>query len=528
MVIVSVALVPALCLLAVVSARALWLRVSSKASRKPVFPGPSPLPIVGNILPSERVWITLSAIGEKYGRVEERHALSRLIPNSPPVGPIFSLKLLSTPVLVVNSSTAARDLFELRSANYANRPLPKIVQMAGFDRGVALEHDPARLRLGRKVMHSVIQPRVIVEFRDRIQHYLAIYLKYMIESPDRFVQHAKLLLAGVTLEMSHGYEISGPNDVYLGQAEILVKNFSQASYAGGHLVNWLPFLSYLPAWLPGMGFKRMARQWREHYDRVAGEAFDYAKSEITDGTARPSMVQKALADMSQDGIPEDIVKYSAAQVYSGGADTTASTIIAFILMMVRHPEVQSRAQAEIDTVTGHTRLPAFADRAQLPYVDAVLAEVLRVLPPIPAILRQPENDDIYEGRLIPKGTMMIENIWGMLHDRNVYPEPAAFRPERWLKADKQDIRHPLNVAFGFGRRICPGRLLAEELAFTAIALLLSSFDISCAHDDNGDPIVPAPEQTNGSIIFPLPFRCHIRPRNDRAQERVEEFIRAHT
>ncbi|KAL7284870.1 hypothetical protein ACG7TL_002183 [Trametes sanguinea] len=243
-----------------------------------------------------------------------------------------------------------------------------------------------------------------------------------------------------------------------------------------------------------------ARQWREHYDLVAGEAFEYAKSETTEGTARPSMVQKALSAMSHEVIPEDIVKYSAAQVYSGGADTTASTIVAFVLMMVRHPEVQSRARAEIDNVVGHTRLPTYGDRAQLPYVDAVLAEVLRVLPPIPAILRQPENDDIYDGCLIPKGTMMIENIWGMLHDRNIYPEPDAFMPERWLNVEKHDIYHPLNVAFGFGRRSCPGRLLAEELAFTTIALLLSSFDISCAHDEDGNPVIPMPEQTNGSIM----------------------------
>ncbi|CDO77937.1 hypothetical protein BN946_scf184773.g3 [Trametes cinnabarina] len=187
-----------------------------------------------------------------------------------------------------------------------------------------------------------------------------------------------------------------------------------------------------------MGFKRIAREWREQYDLVADEAFGHAQTEIAEGTARPSMVQKSLADMSKERIPDDIVKFSSVQVYSGGADTTASTIVAFILMMVRHPEVQSRAQAEIDQTMGRLRLPTYEDRPQLPYVESVLAEVLRVLPPIPAILREPEKDDVYEGQLIPKGTMMIENI--------------CFKPERWIDVDKHDVHHPLNVAFGFGRR----------------------------------------------------------------------------
>ncbi|KAI0649657.1 cytochrome P450 [Trametes meyenii] len=487
----------------------LWVFLR-RASHLPTFPGPKPLPLLGTILPPERVWLTLTELGKQYG-------------------PVYSLRFFRTPVLVVNSAIVARDLFELRSSKYANRPLPKIAEMAGFNRGVALEHDPVRLRLGRKVMHSVIQTREIEEYRDRIQHYIAIYLKSMLQSPSEFVQHARILLAGVTLEMSHGYEIEGPEDPFLGEAKILVKNFSLASRAGGWLVNWLPFLSQVPEWLPGMGFKRSAREWREHYDSVARKAFNYVKDEMARGMARPSMVYKSLVESSAEQIPEDIVMYSSAQVYTGGADTTASTISAFILMMIRHPEVQGKAQAEIDSVVGPDRLPTYADRERLPYTNAVLSEVLRTLPPISATLREPEEDDIYDGRLIAKGTVIIENFWGMLHDPTAYPDPDSFRPERWLGVDSEDVRHPLNIAFGFGRRICPGRLLAEELAFTAIALLLSLFHVTCAHDaqGKGKPIIPVVAQTDGSIIFPLPFTCNIRPRGERTHELIEDFAQAH-
>ncbi|KAI0771282.1 cytochrome P450 [Trametes elegans] len=486
----------------------LWSVLRRSSSRLSTFPGPPPLPLVGNILPPERVWLTFTSLAEKYG-------------------PVYSLRFFRTPVLVVNSAVVARDLFELRSSKYANRPLPKIVEMAGFDRGVALEHDPTRLRLGRKVMHSVIQPREIEEYRDRIQHYLALYLKNMLDDSTNFMQHSRILLAGVTLEMSHGYEIQGPDDPFLVEAKKLVENFTQASYAGGHLVNWLPFLSVVPEWLPGMGFKKVARSWREHYDAVAGEVYQYAKDEIAKGTARPSMIYKSVSESATEKIPEDIAMYSSAQVYTGGSDTTASTISSFVLMMVRHPEVQAKAQAEIDRVIGPHRLPTYEDRRELPYTNAVLAEVLRVLPPIAAVLREPDGDDVYDGKIIANGTMMIENIWGMLHDSTAYPDPAEFRPERWLDVDSEDVHHPLNIAFGFGRRVCPGRVLAEELAFTVIALHLALFHIQCAYDKQGKPIIPAPEQTNGSIIFPLPFTCTIRPRDDRAREHIDEFCRTY-
>ncbi|EIW52057.1 cytochrome P450 [Trametes versicolor FP-101664 SS1] len=468
------------------------------------FPGPRPIPLIGNILPAQRVEKVLSALGEKYG-------------------PIYALKFFRTPVLVLNSASVARDLLELRSSKYANRPLPKIVEMSSFNRGIVMEHDPARLRLGRKVIHAIGQSRGIEEYRARIQHYLATYLKRMHDNPRTFMQHARSLVASTTLEMSHGYEIQGEDDPLLSDARTLVENFSHASDAGGYLVNWIPFLSIFPEWLPGMQFKTRAYEWGRQYNMVSQKAYDWVKREMVKGTARPSMVAKALDETTRDAIPEDVIMYSAVQVYTGGADTTSSTICGFILMMVRHPDVGRKAQAEIDHVIGRDRLPTYADRDKLPYTNAILSEVLRVIPPISATLREPSEDDVYDGRYIAKETMIIENIWGMLRDRDVYPDPDKFDPERWVDFDGRHVHHPLNIVFGFGRRSCPGRVFAEEMAFTVVALILSLYDISNDCDASGKPIIPAMEQTTGSIMFPLPFTCKITPRDLRASEHVEKF-----
>jgi cytochrome P450 len=79
--------------------------------------------------------------------------------------------------------------------------------------------------------------------------------------------------------------------------------------------------------------------------------------------------------------------------------------------MTLHPEVQQKAQAEIDALTNGTRLPTLADRHLLPYVDALVKEVLRCGLIIPQGGRQLSVDDVYNGYLFPKGSIVICNIW---------------------------------------------------------------------------------------------------------------------
>ena len=87
---------------------------------------------------------------------------------------------------------------------------------------------------------------------------------------------------------------------------------------------------------------------------------------------------------------------------------------AFVLAMTLWPYIQARAQAELDAVIGTswTRLPNFADRARLPYINAIVLEVLRWNPAVPlGLAHRLTEDDIYRGWLIPKGTVVWANIW---------------------------------------------------------------------------------------------------------------------
>jgi len=158
--------------------------------------------------------------------------------------------------------------------------------------------------------------------------------------------------------------------------------------------------------------------------------------------------------------------------------------------------VQNRAQRELDAVLGSPespsfRLPTFSDRLNLPYIDAIVKEGLRYIPPVTAGLPHAViQDDVYRGWLIPKGSIVIANAWGMLRDPSIYPDPEIFRPERFLPENSKtpEADPGSSGAFGFGKRVCPGRLLAENSVWIMVASLLACFHLEHKKDENGKDI----------------------------------------
>jgi cytochrome P450 len=164
--------------------------------------------------------------------------------------------------------------------------------------------------------------------------------------------------------------------------------------------------------------------------------------------------------------------------------------------MVAFPEVQRRAQAEIDAVVGRDRLPTFADAPHLPYVRAIIKEVLRWRPIAPlGVPHAAAEDDWYEGMFIPKGTVFMSNLWHCNHDRAVFGEDAdEFRPERHLDEHGESLPGPVetnragHVTYGFGRRICVGKELANDSLFINTVRMLWAAKLERTLDENGKEV----------------------------------------
>jgi len=218
---------------------------------------------------------------------------------------------------------------------------------------------------------------------------------------------------------------------------------------------------------------------------------------------------------------------SIYSLISGGADTTTSTVQTLFLALAMYPEVQKKAQAEIDAVIGPNRLPDFDDRSFLPYINAVIKESMRWNLVVPlALPHMATNDDEYDGYYIPKGTVMIGNAWSILHDPKSFNNPMEYDPERYLKDGKlnPDMMDPDSVAFGYGRRICPGRHLSDNTLYLTVSCLLAVYDIKPPVDSQGNIIKLKPDFTNGLLSFPAPFKCIIKPRTPEAEALIRDSV----
>ncbi|TCD68006.1 hypothetical protein EIP91_011675 [Steccherinum ochraceum] len=527
--------------------------ILTRQRRFPSFPGPIGYPIIGTILPQENTYVKMMEYSKQYG-------------------PVYALRVLSTRVL-----SAARELLEVRSGIYSNRLAPKMIEMIGLDDGIIFQPQPSRLREGRKLLASGLQPRELEAFRPVIQAAVVRFLSLLLKEPKDFLSHLHRsrtrLPTAVSLEIAYGYTAaSGKDDPFATRMKSFVKGFDKAAAVSvneGFAVNWLPFLSYLPSWLPGLTFKRVARTWKKELLDTLREGFDRVKDEVARGVAKPSVLSCALEDGSS-GYTEDVMLKSLPELFTGenlmsrlfttsiqlmtyggiagGSETSISAMSTFFLAMTLNSEVQFRAQEELDRVIGSGRLPTYGDRDGLPYVMAVMTEVLRWHTPLPCVYRTSTKDDVYEGCFVAKGSTLLVNLWAMFHDEARFTEPGKFKPERWLggckPSDERDV-DPLELAFGFGRRVCPGKYMAQELLFNVIASTLAVFNIRKAKDDNGNEITPSVIYSNGSMPYvalrsklvdsaekldgiyhphsaPLPFQCEVVPRSQQAVSLVDD------
>ncbi|CAI7629274.1 unnamed protein product [Penicillium manginii] len=215
--------------------------------------------------------------------------------------------------------------------------------------------------------------------------------------------------------------------------------------------------------------------------------------------------------------------FLAGSLIEAGAESTSSAINSCMLYLSAHPRIQQAAHDEIDKVVGHSRSPSFADANDLPYVHAISKEILRIRPLASLSIPHYTMADVcYKGRIIPQNSIVAMNQYALHYDPSLFPEPESFIPERHLRnLDSLAVSTALSDSygrdhwdFGAGRRICPGRHLAENSMFITIAKILWAFKLV----PPGKVNLSHGAYEAGTMTIPKPFAVEFICRNQRIEQ----------
>ncbi|KAI0045440.1 cytochrome P450 [Auriscalpium vulgare] len=487
---------------------AVWLVktiLSSKRSPAPLPPGPKGLPLLSNLLdlPQKEQWKTFADWGRKYG-------------------PIVHVRALGQSFIILNDVHIAGDMLEKKSTIYSDRPVfVMAAELTGWKDTLVFTPPGERFKEYRKYLHGAVGTRSVLEKLNGLFETEAHkFLKRVLRKPEAIAENIRETAGSVILQVTYGYEPREDQDDLVDLVELALRQFTEVMEPNAFLVDLIPPLRYVPSWFPGAGWKKKAEYYHDTLQQMSDVPLQFVRKQMSEGTNSPSMVSSLLEENTTPE-QERNIKWAAASMYSAGSDTTVSAIYSLFLAMTIYPEVQRKAQAEIDALVGNDRLPTFADRAQLPYVEALISEILRwgTITPL-GVPHTLSRDDIHNGYVIPQGAIVLTNVKGMLHNPDVYADPWTFKPERFISAEgKLAEQDPRSCCFGFGRRICPGINLADATIWSSVAMSLAVFNIRRKVVD-GVEIIPEPRFEDSMISHPSPFSCTIKPRSAKAESLI--------
>ncbi|CEL56318.1 O-methylsterigmatocystin oxidoreductase OS=Aspergillus parasiticus GN=ordA PE=3 SV=1 [Rhizoctonia solani AG-1 IB] len=438
---------------------------------------------------------------------------------------IIYLNLLGHDIIVLNSSQVASELLDKRSSMYSDRFCPLMFRDKSlFDWSTS----PALLgyndiwRHHRRMMNKWLNVRDVAQFHKTQETRTRSLLQRLLTvsneaTPFDSVKNEFYFAMGSSIfQMVYGYITQGKSDPFFRAAHEADEHATKAVMITNFYVNIFPFLNHFPEWMPGTGWKRTVRDWREQKVYALNAPFRWTQNQVNQGTSEPSIIGDLLQDNNiMSGLSneerDNRLKELAHVLYSGGTDTTSSLLLSFVAAMVLNPHVQTQAQTEIDLILGFGVLPTMSDRERLPYVNRLILELMRWRPALPIGLpHRCSQDDTYRGYNIAKGSIMIGNIWSMSRDEKLYQDPETFNPNRFL-----DPEVPPIPIFGWGRRKCPGIYFGEASLFITISSLLAMFTFSKKNTSNGGYIEPLIEDTSNSLIIEMkPFEFEFAVRSE--------------
>ncbi|TKW22402.1 hypothetical protein SEVIR_4G226200v4 [Setaria viridis] len=411
-------------------------------------------------------------------------------------GPLLYLRLGSVPAVAACSPAAAREVLKTHEAAFLDRPKPAAVHRltyGGQDFSFSA-YGPYWRFMKRACVHELLAGRTL----DRLRHIRREEVARLVASLSRStaaggeavdVDAALMGLTGdIVSRMVMSRRWTGEEDGDTEQMRTVVAETAELTGT----FNLQDYIGVFKHWdVQGIGKRVDAvhRKFDAMMERIlTARDAERRRRREEDGAGEVGAkdVLDMLFDMHEDEAAEmrlnrDNIKAFMLDIFAAGTDTTTITVEWALSELINNPSVLRRAQAELDAVVGTSRLADESDVPNLPYLQAIAKETLRLHPTGPLVVRRSMEPCRVSGYDVPAGATVFVNVWAIGRDPESWgPDPLAFRPERFLEGENAglDVRgqHFHLIPFGSGRRICPGASLAMLVVQAALAAMVQCFE----------------------------------------------------
>ncbi|EDL41824.1 mCG130231, isoform CRA_a [Mus musculus] len=440
----------------------LW-RQSSERGKLP--PGPTPLPIIGNILQ-----IDVKDICQSFTNLSKVY------------GPVYTLYLGRKPTVVLHGYEAVKEALVDHGEEFAGRGRFPVFDKATNGMGLAFSKGNVwknTRRFSLMTLRNLGMGKRSIE--DRVQEEARCLVEELRKTNGSPCDPTFILgcapcnvICSIIFQDRFDYK----DRDFLNLMEKLNEITKILSSPWLQICNTYPaLLDYCPG---------SHKQFFKNYASIKNFLLEKIKEheESLDVTIPRDFIDYFLINGGQEDGNQPLqnrlehLAITVTDLFSAGTETTSTTLRYALLLLLKYPHVTAKVQEEIEHVIGKHRSPCMQDRSHMPYTDAMIHEVQRFIDLIPNSLPHEVTSDIkFRNYFIPKGTTVITSLSSVLHDSMEFPNPEKFDPGHFLDENGKFKKSDYFIPFSTGKRICAGEGLARMELFLFLTSILQNFNL---------------------------------------------------
>ncbi|XP_010630364.1 cytochrome P450 2C55 isoform X1 [Fukomys damarensis] len=445
----------------------LWRQSSG---RRKLPPGPTPLPIIGNIL-----------------QIDIRDISKSFTDFSKVYGPVFTLYFGMKPTVVVHGYEAVKEALDDLGEEFSGRGSFSIVEKTNTVQGIIFSNGTKWKEIRRfslMTLRNFGMGKRSIE--DRVQEEASCLVEELRKTNGSSCDPTLILgcapcnvICSIIFQKRFDYK----DENFLILMEKFNENFKILNSPWMQVYNIFPaFIDYLPG-----SHKKVLKNFAHIKTYILKKIKEHQES--LDIHNPRDFIDCFLIRMEQEKHSQhseftiESLMATVTDLFIAGTETTSTTLRYGLLLLLKYPEITAKVQEEIDRVIGRHRSPCMQDRSHMPYTDAMVHEIQRYINLIPNNVPHAATCNLrFRNYFIPKGTDLITSLTSVLYDDQEFPNPEIFDPGHFLDENGNFKKSDYFMPFSTGKRMCVGEGLARMELFLFLTTILQNFNLKSLVD----------------------------------------------